>query len=60
MITEEKRLITIYIKNRRISIKFKGFDSYQSLCFTESFVLRNRLLFILTVRHNSHENSQKI
>jgi hypothetical protein len=37
---------TMYIKNRRNSNKFKAFGSYQSLCLTESFVLRNRLLFI--------------
>ncbi len=36
----------MYIKNRRNSSKFKAYDSYKSLCLTESFVLRNRLLFI--------------
>ncbi len=36
----------MYIKNRRNSAKFKVFGSYQTLCLTESFVLRNRLLFI--------------
>ncbi len=38
--------VTMYIKNRRNSNEFKGFGSYQTLCLTESFVLRNRLLFI--------------
>jgi len=38
--------VTMYIKNRRISAKLKAFGSYQTLCLTESFVLRNRLLFI--------------
>ena len=37
---------TMYIKNRRNSNKFKAFGSYQTLCLTESLVLRNRLLFI--------------
>jgi hypothetical protein len=37
---------TMYIKNRRNSNKFMAFGSYQTLCLTESFVLRNRLLFI--------------
>ena len=36
----------MYIKNRRNSSKIKAFASYQNLCLTESFVLRNRLLFI--------------
>ena len=36
----------MYIKNRRKSSKFNGLGSYQTLCLTESFVLRNRLLFI--------------
>ena len=36
----------MYIKNRRNSGKFKGFGSYQTLCLTESEVLRIRLLFI--------------
>ena len=36
----------MYIKNRRNSSKFKACGSYQTLCLTESFVLRNRLLFI--------------
>jgi len=38
--------LKMYIKNRRNSNKFKGFGSYQTLGLTESFVLRNRLLFI--------------
>lgn len=46
MITEEKQLTTMYIKNRRVSAKFMGFGSYQTLRLTQSFVLRNRLLFI--------------
>jgi len=37
---------TMYIKNRRNSSKFKDCGSHQTLCLTESFVLRNRLLFI--------------
>ncbi len=37
---------TMYIKNRRNSGKNKAFGSYQTLCLTEYFVLRNRLLFI--------------
>jgi hypothetical protein len=47
--TERKRKhghTTMYIKNRRIGAEFKVFGSYQSLCLTESLVLRNRLLFI--------------
>ena len=36
----------MYIKNRRNSSKIKASGSNQSLCLTESFVLRNRLLFI--------------
>lgn len=36
----------MYIKNRRKSSKIKGFGLFQTLCLTESFVLRNRLLFI--------------
>ena len=46
--TEREKLkkgITMYIKNRRNSNKTKAFGSYQTLCLTESFVLRNRLLF---------------
>jgi TetR/AcrR family transcriptional regulator, transcriptional repressor for nem operon len=38
--------VTMYIKNRRISNKFKASGSYQTLCITESSVIRNRLLFI--------------
>jgi hypothetical protein len=37
---------TMYIKNRRIISKIKAFGSYQTLCLTESEVLRNHLLFI--------------
>jgi len=36
----------MYIKNRRDSSNIKAFGSYQTLCLTESLVLRNRLLFI--------------
>lgn len=36
----------MYIKNRRDSYKFELNRSYKSWCSTESFVLRNRLLFI--------------
>ena len=36
----------MYIKNRRNSNKIKAFSSYQTLCLTESLVLRNRLLCI--------------
>src|SRR5690606_17046893 len=48
LLTEEKKPepLTMYIKNRRDSSKIKAFGSYQSLCLTESLVLRNRLLFI--------------
>ena len=48
LLTEEKKPepLTMYIKNRRDSSKIKAFGSYQSLCSTESLVLRNRLLFI--------------
>jgi hypothetical protein len=42
----ESQQVTMYIKNRRKSNKFKGFGSHQTLCLTESFVLRNRLIFI--------------
>ena len=38
--------VTMYIKNRRDSSKIKAFGSYQTLFLIESFVLRNRLLFI--------------
>ena len=40
------RAHTMYIKNRRNSCKIMAFSSYQTLCLTERFVLRNRLLFI--------------
>ena len=40
----------MYIKNRRNSSKVKAFGSYQSLCLPESFVLRNRLLFLASNR----------
>lgn len=36
----------MYMKNKRISSKIKDFDSYQSLCLTDSFVPRNRIHFI--------------
>jgi hypothetical protein len=36
----------MYIINRRDSSKIKCCGSYQTLCLTESSVLRNRLLFI--------------
>jgi polysaccharide deacetylase 2 family uncharacterized protein YibQ len=42
----ESQLTTMYKNNRRNSNKFMAFGSYQTLCLTESFVLRNRLLFI--------------
>lgn len=41
-----KKPITMYIKNRRNSSKFKSFGSYQTLLLTKSEMLRNRLLFI--------------
>jgi len=48
----------MYIKNRRNSSKFKGFGSYQTLCLTESFVLRSRLLFIyINVVHNAEKRT---
>lgn len=34
----------MYIQNRRNSSKINGFGSHQTLCLTESFVLRNPLL----------------
>lgn len=40
-------LPTMYIKNKRNSSKFNAFGSYQTLYLTESFVLCNRLLFII-------------
>jgi|GEM_PF-4215215 len=40
----EIQQVTMYIKNRRNSNKFKAFGLYLTLCLTESFVLRNRLL----------------
>lgn len=36
----------MYMKNRRNSNEIKDFGSYQPLCLDNSFVLRNRLLFI--------------
>ena len=44
--TNKRQQLTMYIKNRRNSNKFKCFGSYQSICLSESLVLRNRLLFI--------------
>lgn len=42
----------MYIKNRRNSNKFKAFDSHQTLCLTESLMLRNPTFHILSVvRH---------
>ena len=38
--------VTMYIKNRQDGNKFKAFSSCQTLYLTESFGLRNRLLFI--------------
>jgi hypothetical protein len=43
---EKAERTTMYIKNRRNSSKVKGSVSDQTLCLTESLVLRNRLLFI--------------
>ncbi len=43
---EKQQHLIMYIKNRQISAKIKSFSSYQILCLTEKFVLRNRLLFI--------------
>ncbi|MGC1631324.1 MAG: DUF4279 domain-containing protein, partial [Gelidibacter sp.] len=49
------------IKNRRVSTKIKGFGSNQTLCLTESFVLRNRLLFLrINVSSNSMTDQQAI
>jgi hypothetical protein len=45
-VERKARHLTMYIKNRRDSNRFKAFGSYQSVCLTESLVLRNRLLFI--------------
>jgi hypothetical protein len=51
----------MYIKNRRNRIKIKGFSSYQTLCLTESEVLRNRLLFnILTVSDQQKKESSTL
>ena len=46
VMNEKKLLATICIKNRQNISKIKAFDSCQSLCLTESFVLKNRLLLI--------------
>jgi hypothetical protein len=46
MENKKRQQVTMYIKNRRDSAEFKSFSSYQTLCFTESLVLRYRLLFI--------------
>jgi hypothetical protein len=52
---------TMYIKNRRNSSKFKGCGLYQTLCLTETSVLRNRLLFIYkTVVHNAKKILQSL
>lgn len=32
-------------KNKRNSNKIKAFGSYETLCFTKSLVLQNRLIF---------------
>jgi len=61
---EKVKQLTMYIKNRRNSSEIKACGWYQTLCLTESFVLRNRLLFIYetlaeTLRHDKHwENKQ--
>lgn len=36
----------MYIKNRQKNTRVQDFGLYQTLCLTESFMLRNRLLFI--------------
>lgn len=41
---------TTYVKNRQNSSKLKGFSSRQTLCLTESFVLRNRQLLVAANR----------
>lgn len=40
------RKVTMYIKIGEIVTKSKAYDSHQTLCFTESSVIPNRLLFI--------------
>jgi hypothetical protein len=49
----EKLAAAMYIKNRRNSDKLKAFGSYQTLCLTESFVLRNRKLLLAAKRYRS-------
>jgi len=46
----------MYIKNRRNSREIKAFGSHQTLCLTENFVFRNRLLFI----HQPYIQAKKI
>ncbi len=47
----------MFIKNRQISAEIKAVNSCQTLCLTESFVLRNRLLFRTTIVVQHQENS---
>ena len=46
----------MHIKNKRNLNKIKAFGSYQTLCLFESFVLRNRLLFIYKTVQQSLKN----
>lgn len=39
----------MYIKHRRNINKFKAFGLYQTLCLTESFLLRTRLFLIFRI-----------
>jgi len=55
--------VTMYIKNRRNSNEFQAFGSHQTLYLTESFVLRNRLLFIykpLGIIQKAHRTNRHI
>ena len=49
----------MYMKNRQSSNEIKAFGSYQTLCFTESSMLRNRLLFIYLNVMSNLKNRQK-
>jgi len=47
--------LTMYIKNRRDSVKSKDFGSYQTLCLTENLLLRIAY-FSYTKRYLPYEN----
>ena len=46
----------MYIKNRRSSADLKDFSSYQILCFTESFVLKNPQRFYTANHYRAFYN----